>query len=116
MCAFVVATNAHVTLCGLHRSPGHPNILVIYINIKECKAPCKTMDIQSRLMRQIPTTSTGIKIMFDPIVRVTKSSPTIELMTLFSNIGGCLGLTLGYSILQLVVNSETLLQFGWKKI
>ena len=78
--------------------------------------PSKTMDIKSRLIRKMETDNNGIKIMFDPIVRVTRSNPTMDIMTLFSNIGGCLGLTLGYSILQLVEKMDILLQFGWKKI
>ena len=34
---------------------------------------------------------------------MTKSEPTMSPMSLFSNIGGCIGLTLGYSILQVVM-------------
>ena len=59
------------------------------------------MSIESRLVRTVETNNKGIKIMFDPTVVVTKSAPTMSLMTLFSNIGGCVGLTLGYSLLQL---------------
>ena len=73
------------------------------------------MEIKSRHMRQIGF-MTGIKIMIDPIIRVTRSNPTLEPMTLFSNIGGCLGLTLGYSLLQLVEKMDILFLLGWKKI
>ena len=58
----------------------------------------------------------GIKILFDPTVRVTRSNPTMTIMTLFSNIGGVVGLTLGYSILQIVQNLDTFLQFCWEKV
>ena len=58
----------------------------------------------------------GIKILFDPTVRVTRSNPTMTIMTLFSNLGGVVGLTLGYSILQVVQNVDTFIQFCWEKV
>ena len=73
------------------------------------------MEIDSRLVRTIESEKKGIKIMFDPTVRVTRSDPTMTPMTLFSNIGGCLGLTLGYSILHIIENLDIFLQFCWKK-
>ena len=91
-------------------------MLEIYLSIfQDCKMPCKTMEIQSRMIRQIEYKN-GVKIIFDPIVHVTKSRPTMDLMTLFSNIGGCLGLTLGYSILQLVGEMETIIMATMKWI
>ena len=91
-------------------------MLEIYLFIfQDCKIPCKTMEIQSRMIRQIEYKN-GVKIIFDPIVHVTKSRPTMDLMTLFSNIGGCLGLTLGYSILQLVGEMETIIMATMKWI
>ena len=91
-------------------------MLDIYLSIfQDCKMPCKTMEIESRMIRQIELIN-GVRIIFDPIVHVTKSRPTMDLMTLFSNIGGCLGLTLGYSILQLVGEMETIIMVTWKWI
>ena len=43
----------------------------------------------------------GVKIMFDSSVTIVKSSPRLDAMILLSNIGGILGLTLGYSILDI---------------
>ena len=77
--------------------------------------PCKTMEIESRMIRQIEYEN-GVKIIFDPTVLVTKSRPTMDLMTLLSNIGGCLGLTLGYSILQIAGEIETIIMVTWKWI
>ena len=59
------------------------------------------MQVNVRFMRTIEWNMNGIKVMFDPTVHVSRSKPTMDLVTLFSNIGGILGLTLGYSILQL---------------
>ena len=53
--------------------------------------------------------------MFDSTVRMTRSDPTMTPMTLFSNIGGCVGLTLGYSILHMIENVDLILRFCWKK-
>jgi hypothetical protein len=53
----------------------------------------------------------GIKVMFDPTVHVSRSKPTMDLVTLFSNIGGILGLTLGYSLLQLFETIQLLFNF-----
>ena len=53
--------------------------------------------------------------MFDPTVRLTRSDPTMTPMTLFSNIGGCVGLILGYSILHMIENVVLFLRFCWKK-
>ena len=39
----------------------------------------------------------------------------MTIMTLFSNIGGVVGLTLGYSILQIVQNLDTFVHFFWEK-
>ena len=47
---------------------------------------------------------------------MTKSVPTMDFMTLLSNIGGVIGLTLGYSILQMVEGLDVILKFMWKKI
>jgi hypothetical protein len=58
----------------------------------------------------------GIKILFDPTVRVTRSNPTMTIMTLFSNIGGIVGLTLGYSILQVVQNLDICILLCWEKV
>ena len=77
--------------------------------------PCKTMEIESRMIRQIEYEN-GVKITFDPSVLVTKSRPTMDLITLLSNIGGCLGLTLGYSILQIAGQIETSIRVTWKWI
>ena len=77
--------------------------------------PCKTMEIESRMIRQIEYEN-GVKITFDPSVLVTKSRPTMDLITLLSNIGGCLGLTLGYSILQIAGQIETIIRVTWKWI
>ena len=69
---------------------------------QECKTPCKTMNVESRIIRSFDSYGDNtIQIIFDPSVRVTQSEPTMPLLTLFSNIGGCLGLTLGYSLLHL---------------
>ena len=92
------------------------NILDKIIIIQECKAPCKTMEINSRMLRKVVSVQQGIKILFDPTVRVTRSNPTMTIMTLFSNIGGVVGLTLGYSILQIVQNLDTFIQFCWEKV
>ena len=73
------------------------------------------MNIDSRKLRTIKYEEKGIKIIFDPTVHVTRSDPTMTAMTLFSNIGGCVGLTLGFSILQMVEQLMILLQNVWKK-
>ena len=75
------------------------------------RAHCKTMDIDSRLIRTYEFEENVIKIIFDPTVRIIRSDPTMSPMTLFSNIGGCVGLTLGYSILQMVEKVELFLQY-----
>ena len=89
------------TLCSVNRNNGHHQLFQV------CKTPCKTMKINSRLVRQVKKQKAGIKLLLDSTVLVTKSVITMDRMTLFSNIGGCLGLTLGYSILQLVELIET---------
>ena len=61
------------------------------------------MEIESRKLRSFETKRKGMKLIFDPTIHVTKSEPTMSPMSLFSNIGGCIGLTLGYSILQVVM-------------
>ena len=81
---------------------------------QKCKAPCNTMEVKSRLMRTIEHNWNGIKVIFDPTVRLSRSKPTMDLVTLFSNIGGILGLTLGYSILQLFETIQLLFQRFWK--
>ena len=45
-----------------------------------------------------------------------KSIPTIDMMTLFSNIGGVVGLTLGLSILQALEGTEQVAKHMWRKI
>ena len=70
---------------------------------QECKVPCKTMEIESRKLREFETRRKGVKIIFDPNVHVARSEPTMSTMNLFSNIGGVVGLTLGYSLLQVVM-------------
>ena len=81
------------------------------------------MEIESRLKRSLESNSKLTKILFDPTVQVTRSVPRMSLMTLFSNIGGCVGLTLGYSLLQLGEKIQMALQYcrrfirscmGWK--
>ena len=74
------------------------------------------MDIDSRLIRTYEFEENVIKIIFDPTVRIIRSDPTMSPMTLFSNIGGCLGLTLGYSILQMVEKVEIFLQYWLKAV
>ena len=74
------------------------------------------MSIHSRLLRKVKSKIRGIKLYFDPNVRVMKSVPTMDLMTLFSNIGGVVGLTLGYSILQIVEGLEQLMKLMWNGI
>ena len=74
------------------------------------------MEVQSRFKRKVESGLNGIKLIFDPTVRITKSSPTMDQMTLISNIGGCLGLTLGFSILQLVDSLDTFIQFAWNMV
>ena len=74
------------------------------------------MEIHSRVIRKVVSAQQGIKILFDPTVRVTRSNPTMTIMTLFSNIGGVVGLTLGYSILQIVQNLDTFVHFCWEKV
>jgi len=74
------------------------------------------MDVQSRFKRKEESSLNGIKLIFDPLVRITKSSPTMDQMTLISNIGGCLGLTLGLSILQLVETLDTFIKFAWNML
>ena len=73
------------------------------------------MKINSRMIRKIESLKKGIKIMFDSTVRITRSDPTMTPMTLFSNIGGCVGLTSGYSILHLIENVDLFLRFCWKQ-
>ena len=68
------------------------------------------------MLRKVVSVQQGIKILFDPTVRVTRSNPTMTIMTLFSKIGGVVGLTLGYSILQIVQNLDTFIQFCWEKV
>ena len=85
-------------------------------DFQECDAPCTTLDIESRLLRKVDSVNKGIKLSFDPNVRMTKSVPTMDFMTLLSNIGGVIGLTLGYSILQMVEGLDVILRFMWKKI
>ena len=73
------------------------------------------MSIESRMLRTFPSKNKGIKILFDPTVRVTRSDPTMTPMTLFSNIGGCVGLTLGFSILQMAEQLQLRLYNFWNK-
>ena len=61
------------------------------------------MEIESRKLREFETRRKGVKIIFDPNVHVARSEPTMSTMNLFSNIGGVVGLTLGYSLLQVVM-------------
>ena len=68
------------------------------------------MEIKSRLLRSIGSNSKIIRILFDPTVQVTRSIPTMTLMTLLSNIGGCVGLTMGYSLMHLGEKVQMVLQ------
>ena len=61
------------------------------------------MEIESRLVRSFESHDKAIAIVFDPTVRLSRSVPTMTLMTLLANIGGCLCLTLVYSLLQVVL-------------
>ena len=74
------------------------------------------MEINSRVIRKVVSAQQGIKILFDPTVRVTRSNPTMTTMTLFSNIGGVVGLTLGYSILQIVQHLDSFIQLSWETV
>ena len=47
-----------------------------------------------------PYPYSGVKIMFDPTVEVTGSTRVHTPLTIISNIGGVLGLCLGYSLLD----------------
>ena len=47
-----------------------------------------------------PYPYSGVKIMFDPTVEVTESTRVHTPLTIISNIGGVLGLCLGYSLLD----------------
>ena len=73
------------------------------------------MEMESRKLRSIDYTK-GLKIIFDPNVRITKSNLTITPMTLFSNIGGCVGLTLGFSLLQILEKLGAICNFFKKKL
>ena len=90
------------------------NISVPFLHLQfcfECKTPCKTIEIKSILVRkQASSIHNRWRIMFEPVVIITRSSPAMNLMTLRANIGGCLCITLGCSILQMAT------QFGWRKI
>ena len=74
------------------------------------------MKIESRLLRKVENKEKRIQLSFDPAVLVMKSIPTIDMMTLFSNIGGVVGLTLGLSILQALEGTEQLAKQMWTKI
>ena len=74
------------------------------------------MIIESRLLRKVENKEKRIQLSFDPAVLVMKSIPTIDMMTLFSNIGGVVGLTLGLSILQALEGTEQLAKEMWRKI
>ena len=64
------------------------------------------MAVESRsndvmLVRVIsPYPYSGLKIMFDPTVEVTESTRIHTGLTMFSNVGGFVGLYLGYSLLD----------------
>ena len=73
-------------------------------NIKECKQPCIRLEYSTKTIRIVePYNYRGLKILFNPTVEVAMSVPTITVLGLMSNIGGFLGLFLGFSILQLLL-------------
>ena len=74
------------------------------------------MSIESRLLRRVEHRNKRIQLSFDQTVLVMKSIPTIDMMTLFSNIGGVVGLTLGLSILQALEKFDHLAYLFWRKI
>ena len=74
------------------------------------------MNIESRLLRKVENKEKRIQLSFDLAVLVMKSIPTVDMMTLFSNIGGVVGLTLGLSILQALEGTEQLAKQMWRKI
>ena len=72
--------------------------------IKECKQPCIRLEYSTKTIRIVePYNYRGLKILFNPTVEVAMSMPTISVLGLMSNIGGFLGLFLGFSILQLLL-------------
>ena len=74
------------------------------------------MNVEYRLLRKVENKEKRIQLSFDPAVLVMKSILTIDMMTLFSNIGGVVGLTLGLSILQTLEGTEQLAKQMWRKV
>ena len=89
----------------------------------ECMRPCTRLNIRSRIMRlhsinslplneqicsslslspfrELKLKKPGLKIIFDPTVEVAESSRIHTPLSVLSNIGGFLGLCLGYSLLD----------------
>ena len=90
-------------------------IPLFHLKSQDCLAPCTHLEINSREIRTIDSEKNGIKVIFDPTVRVFTSTQVMDLKSLISNVGGCLGLTVGYSILQLGENIFILVQLVLKK-
>ena len=67
--------------------------------------------IHNYVSREIsPYPYSGVKIMFDPTVEITESTKLYTLLSVLSNIGGFMGLFLGYSMLDSYHVVTTLLQ------
>ena len=61
------------------------------------------------VLKRVPSTKKEIYITISPDVQVTKSVPTMTMLSLISNIGGILGLTLGLGFLQIAEHLDKLL-------
>ena len=67
-----------------------------------CSTPCTINHITGKLVRQVPSKSKGFIFVFMAKIQILRSVPTLSGLSLMSNIGGMLGLTLGLGALQLL--------------
>ena len=70
----------------------------------KCKRPCTTNLYTSRLMSNIPSSETGIKLVFDRTISVTRSAISINGQTFLTRLGGSVssGRTLLWILVTLI--------------
>ena len=74
------------------------------------------MRVDARLIREEQSRTNEIRILFDPRVMEFESSVTHDTLTLTANIGGCIGLILGVSFLQMFEILEKHFMFVYQKV
>ena len=85
----------------------HSSAALLLANEMYCPTPCGTMDIWFGIpvideLRDIPEDSTAAKLRmyFKKMVRVRKSYIVYTIVSLFAEIGGYMGLLLGFSFMD----------------